>query len=370
MLIVFESDRYCEAIAATLKLPTKPVSFYHPALTEQVRALSGRLSAAPVPSDKGISWIARKMPRPTLDNVWQSLEGRVHKFVAGDEDEGKPDGGSLGNGNGGGSGTILNVPNATALGPFSHYSSISPGSSSGSLSRAQSSSDLRFATQQPMPVGGPFAHGALLQRPASGGGFSSTPMPVERDARQRSTSAMVPGANASSWHSYSDSGFNASTQPFSKNGSSDPQSDQASSSATVVTASGGGGGGGWWDAASGGGTPLMSSPAATFTTFEGASTTDDASGFIDPMASFGMPSFSTAASSADFTTYRNHDTSKDDEDDDDDLGLGNKSSRKKEKAGDDDDDDEEDGKKSGAGADSSAKSTSANLKADDKSEFH
>ncbi|KAG0147708.1 hypothetical protein CROQUDRAFT_670305 [Cronartium quercuum f. sp. fusiforme G11] len=369
--LVTISYKYCEAIGATLKLATKPGTFYPPTLIEQVKAFSGRLSAAPVPSDKNTSWIARKMPRPTLDNVWQSLEGRVHKFVAGDDDEGKPESGAAGNSIGVG-GAVLNVPSANALGPFSHYSSISPASSSGSLSRAQSSCDLRFGNTQtsgyPAASGGPFGHGTLVQRPASGGGFSSTATTDDKDPRQRSTSAMVSGYNSAGWYSHAEQNLNPAspTQPLLMDNQliqrSEQQTTLTSSSAIAATGSGSGG---WWDAASGGSTPINDSPSATFTSFEGGSTSEDTSGFIDPMASFGVPTFSTGASTADFTTYRNQDSFKDDDNDDDDLGLGNNTNRRKARASEDGEEDSGE-KRTGGGVETTPKTTGTGLKPEDK----
>ncbi|KAH9817670.1 Sec23-binding domain of Sec16-domain-containing protein [Melampsora americana] len=358
------AQKYCESTAAIIKLATKPCPFYHSTLTDQIKALSDRLSAAPVP-EKGSSWISRKMPRPTLDNVWQSLEGRVHKFVAGDDE------GNTESGNNGPAG--LTLPNQ-AIGPFSHYSSISPASSSGTLSRAQSSSDLRFGVPS---FSGPFQHGLSLQRPASGGGFSSSTS-YERDPRQRSTSALVTGYSSSDWYSHAeddDSNPATITQPLltdSQQNLGDDSSKTATPTTVVPAGGGGGGGGGWWEAAaSTGGTPSGSVPPVTFTTFDAGSTpiaADDGSGFIDPMASFGIPSFSTS-NNGDFTNYRD-DSSKaayNDDDDDDDLGLGN-NNRKKEKSGGgnrgDDDEDPASSDKNGA---ENQKPTGSSLKPDDKS---
>lgn len=327
--------------------------FYHPALTDQIKALSGRLSAAPL-ADKGSSWIARKMPRPTLDNVWQTLEGRVHKFVAGD-DEGSAE-------NAGNGAVHSNMPNQ-ALGPFSHYSSISPGGSSGSLSRVQSSNDLRYENQT-STQSGPFQHAPLLQRPASGGGFSSTI--YDKGPRQRSTSAMVSGySSSSSWYPNSDSDTHTTTpaQPLLTQPHPDSRTDDsdAGASAAVVPT---GGGGGWWEAASQGGTPVNAS-AATFTAFDAGTTPDDGSGFIDPMASFGIPTLSTGAT-PDFATYRNNShATYDDNDDDDDLGLGNSNRQRQRSAGQEvgDDSMNQDGSET-----TTPKTNVSTLKADDKGE--
>lgn len=360
--LVTTAHKYCDSVATIIKLATKPCAFYHSTLTDQIKALSDRLSAAPV-AEKGTSWISRKMPRPTLDNVWSSLEGRVHKFVAGD-DEGNTDSGSN-------VGAGLTLPNQ-AIGPFSHFSSISPASSSGTLSRAQSSSDLRFGVPA---FSGPFQHGSSLQRPASGGGFSSSTS-YERDPRQRSTSALVTGYSSSDWYSYAENNDHTITQSLlteSQQNAGDDSSKTATPT-TVVPAGGGGGGGGggWWEAAaSTGGTPSSSVPPVTFTTFDAGSApiaADEGSGFIDPMASFGIPSFSTT-NNADFTNYRD-DSSKaayNDDDDDDDLGLGNNNRKREKSSGGDRGDDDADSVSSDKNGADNNKHTGSSLKPADKS---
>lgn len=96
--------------------------------------------------DKGGSWISRKVQRPTIDNVWSTLESRFAKFVTGDgeedaaEEERKRKARDAAKG---------------VAGPFAHYSSITPQGPEG-LSRNGSYADLTMrATPPPQPTSVP-----------------------------------------------------------------------------------------------------------------------------------------------------------------------------------------------------------------------
>lgn len=136
-MLPLTARRYTDAIVGTLKLATKPSPFYHPGLVAQVKTVSDRLVTAPG-HDKGGSWITRNVPRPTIDSLWSTLEGRFTKFVSG---EGEAIAATLV--------VKAEAVKATAgpIGPFTHFSSISPASTSGTLSRQASQSEL--ASQDP-----------------------------------------------------------------------------------------------------------------------------------------------------------------------------------------------------------------------------
>ncbi|GAA6008207.1 hypothetical protein JCM11491_001929 [Sporobolomyces phaffii] len=125
--------KYTEAVVNTLKLATRPSPFYHPRLVAQVKLLGERLGAAPGQKETS-SWIARKVPRPTVNSLWSTFEGGFNKFVSG-EGEATPEQLAA-------KAEVAKVANGQPVGPFSHFSAIAPGSNSGTLSRAQSSTDL------------------------------------------------------------------------------------------------------------------------------------------------------------------------------------------------------------------------------------
>ncbi|KNZ64280.1 hypothetical protein VP01_1044g3 [Puccinia sorghi] len=322
--------RYCEALEATFKLATKPCPFYHPFLFEQIKTLSGRLSAAPL-AEKGSSWITRKMPRLTLDNVWQTLEGRVHKFVAGDDDDGSNPVASKSIG--------PSSQNSKVLGPFSHYSSISPESVSGTVSRVQSSNDLGQISTQTTTSGlaGPFHHNATLQRPSSGAGYS--PSYYSKDPRRASPSNQYEGSTLSPVDYASFRGQTSSVPPLHSyehaapagSPSSVPSPGETVTADNITTTSGG-----WWESSNSYGTPANNTSQPVFESIADTPIADDGSGFIDPMASFGGPSFVSpgapmresphpiAPSPSSRTQY---------DEDEEDLGFGNSSSRKQDKRG-------------------------------------
>lgn len=110
-----------------------------------MKDLSDRLSMVSF-QDKTGSWISRKVQRPTIDNVWSTLESRFAKFVTGDgeedpaEEERKRKARDAAKG---------------VAGPFAHYSSITPQGPEG-LSRNGSYADLTMrATPPPQPTSVP-----------------------------------------------------------------------------------------------------------------------------------------------------------------------------------------------------------------------
>ncbi|SAM82087.1 related to SEC16-COPII vesicle coat protein required for ER transport vesicle budding [Ustilago bromivora] len=126
-----KAQRYCEAIAQCLK-QSKHSPYLHSTLLSQSKQLSDRLVGAPHAGPGG-NWVTRKMQRPTLDGVWGALEGRFTKFIAGEE-----------------GGIEADSPNknskgsvSSSVGPFSHYSAITPDAASGGMTRQQSYSKLR-----------------------------------------------------------------------------------------------------------------------------------------------------------------------------------------------------------------------------------
>ncbi|SNX84468.1 related to SEC16 - COPII vesicle coat protein required for ER transport vesicle budding [Melanopsichium pennsylvanicum] len=128
---VSKAQRYCEAIAQCLK-QCKYSPYLHSILLSQSKQLSDRLVGAPQAGPGG-NWMTRKMQRPTLDGVWGALEGRFTKFIAGEDgaaEDGSPNKNSKGS-------------VSSSIGPFSHYSAITPDAASGGMTRQQSYSELR-----------------------------------------------------------------------------------------------------------------------------------------------------------------------------------------------------------------------------------
>lgn len=126
------AQRYCEAIASVIKATKQPSPYCHATLLGQLKALSDRLMGAPQ-VDSGGNWVTRKMQRPTLDGVMSAFEGRLTKFIAG-EDSSDGDTSTTSKSKG--------VNASTSVGAFSHYSAITPDAHSGGISRVQSFADI------------------------------------------------------------------------------------------------------------------------------------------------------------------------------------------------------------------------------------
>lgn len=96
--------------------------------------------------DKTGSWISRKVQRPTIDNVWSTLESRFAKFVTGDGEEDPAEEERKRKSRDAAKGVV---------GPFAHYSSITPQGPEG-LSRNGSYADLTTrSTPPPQPTSVP-----------------------------------------------------------------------------------------------------------------------------------------------------------------------------------------------------------------------
>ncbi len=106
-----------------------------PELSEQIRELTDRLVGAPH-LDKTGSWIRGKMTRPSLDSLGNWLGGRLTEFVAGNEDSPATDGDTTPH------------ESKTFAGPFSHYSTITPSTTSKVPSPQPTTDHSTFADAQ------------------------------------------------------------------------------------------------------------------------------------------------------------------------------------------------------------------------------
>jgi hypothetical protein len=155
---------YCDAVLAQSK------SFRSPnpamvAVTRQAETLSGRIAGIAV-----TAVATKKGGKPNLENLGSWFEGRLTKFIAGDEaTEEKPTKPT----------TSKDSSDKAAIGPFSHYSAISSPNAAPSLSR----SSTYDPASQPSMVPGPHAY-------RSGSAASYRPRQPSQLSMQRPTSAM------------------------------------------------------------------------------------------------------------------------------------------------------------------------------------
>ncbi|PWZ02273.1 hypothetical protein BCV70DRAFT_198550 [Testicularia cyperi] len=211
--------KYCEAIAHCLKA-CKSSPYLHPVLLTQLKQLSDRLTGAPHQGPGG-NWVTRKMQRPTLDGVWGALEGRFTKFIAGED--GMADGDSPSKTNAGGSGgNGKGSVGTSSVGPFSHYSAITPDAASGGMTRQQSFADIGIGAHRANSTASPSvpssrsgsamdfrgasrraaspkhrAASALSMRPLNSDPYSDWPQPSKAGSLQQTPSSLQDGASSS-----------------------------------------------------------------------------------------------------------------------------------------------------------------------------
>mgnify|MGYP002712869013 CR=1 FL=1 len=128
------AKKYCEALAAASRA-TK-TQMHHPALLSELHQLSSRLHRQQLNGGDGSSWVGRKLSRPTLDGMWGALEGRLTKFIAGEEE---------------GAEKQEPVSSGERVGAFTHYSAITPdmAGSLDALSRSDGDGDAQETTFAP-----------------------------------------------------------------------------------------------------------------------------------------------------------------------------------------------------------------------------
>lgn len=267
------------------------------------------------------------VPRgPTKETLWSTLEGGFTKFVSG---EGDPSPQALA-----AKAEVAKKANGAAIGPFSHYSSIAPGSTTGTLSRAQSTLELmspvtppsRPASAAAAPMSSPVAslappvpslppppqqqqHGQQTQSQSQG------PPPVKRAPfkthHSRSSSLGVAGYNYDPtapppWQAH----INARQQQQQQDSDSTPRMNAHD-------------GYGWGSDAQGG------SRTSTFTSVPGQGFSEDSSGFISPMGQY-TPTVSPGPSSVHnaYNAQQQLHKRTTTQDELEDLGIGNNKSRK------------------------------------------
>ncbi|OCH94992.1 hypothetical protein OBBRIDRAFT_788730 [Obba rivulosa] len=314
------AHRYCEAIANCVG---RNPAYYNPMFVEQLKGLTDRLVAAPQ-LDKSISWIGSKMAKPSLDSIGNWLEGRLTKFIAGENDAVHHDD------------TATAVQQQPLAGPFANYSTISSTTSSTMPSPRHSQADL-----DGLPNSSPFRTGsamavrsmvpppnALVNRAASAMDhvrpFERKPSPIPRVS---SASATTTTFTNGSLYTQALNGYAFGSA--AKHNPADVKQDEASSSDDAQSHEqlNSPSTGLWWGSSEAG----SGAPTPTASTFvhldEEPAVEGPPNGFFSLMDD---PAFSitpTALKPAD--SVANGGSRSDFEDEEDDLGLGNSSKRAK-----------------------------------------
>ncbi|CDZ96496.1 Regucalcin gene promoter region-related protein (RGPR) [Phaffia rhodozyma] len=173
---VARAQKYCDAIAASLKLYKAPSASHTLPFLSQLQELSQMLSGTSSNDSTG-SWISRTVTKPSLDGFGSWFEGRLTKFVAGEDGTASPSNSELAMASssvkpiGSGGSAPQNNGSLAPIGPFSHYNSISPGPSFAALSRPPSTDNIYY---QPSSSYAPST--ASIYQPA---GESYTPYEAE-----------------------------------------------------------------------------------------------------------------------------------------------------------------------------------------------
>lgn len=306
--------RYCEAISNSL---TRHSPYLNATFIEQLRGLADRLVAAPL-VDKSGSWIASKMARPSLDKIGNWLEGRFTSFIAGDNEQPKPE--------------ETRGHEHTFSGPFAHYSTISSTTSSTMPSPQMSTTNLTEMHSASLPA----RTGSAMALRSGSGNYNQIarassavdylrrkPSPVPRVSSASATAADF--ADAPWGHSQIANGY----APIPE---TTPKAERTSSLAelrveeeeTVSETPAGPQMGSWWGAPdSGSGAPTPT--ASSFDHSESLAPSTD--GFISLMDA---PSFSAPTSISQSSSSSGKPASYQyDDDEDDELGLGNSGNRRK-----------------------------------------
>ncbi len=260
-------------------------------ISTQLRELASRLA----PESKSPDTLLRKVGKPNLDSLGSWFEGRLTKFIAGEEDQIDGEGESK----------AVKPPSKAAageIGPFSHYSAITSNQGEGQLSRAVSTYDLGDGYQR--------AQGG--SRPSSATGSRNQLQPFSQAPPSSAQSNPLPYAPAQSAQidpPWQPSEVQRPSISRRESATSDYGEQIQSKLAPAVD---------------------MPSWGTSYDFGESADMhTDEAPGeYINPMMAYN-PNPVSAAPLARANTSSQATAQEEDFEDDDDLGLGNASSRNK-----------------------------------------
>ena len=269
----------------------------HPELSEQIRELTDRLVGAPH-LDKTGSWIRGKMTRPSLDSLGNWLGGRLTEFVAGSDDSPTMDG------------DVTPHESKTFAGPFSHYSTITPSTTSKVPSPQPTMDHGTFADAQKLPQRTGSAQ-ALRHNPQVQIDRASSAMEYRPAYRSSSPALRIASASAATTQ-FPQTNFNYGGYPYANDttNSSDQQSSDSDSRA-----------GAWWGSSSAGNSSTTT-PTVPLLPNDRSSPSSD---FVSLMEVSPIPSISESSITPRSSALATHN----EDDYDDDLGLGNASNKRK-----------------------------------------
>ena len=270
----------------------------HPELSEQIRDFTDRLVGAPH-LDKTGSWIRGKVTRPSLDSLGNWLGGRLTEFVAGNGGSPTMDGDTTPH------------ESKTFAGPFSHYSTITPSTTSKVPSPQPSIDHSTFADAQNKVLQRTGSAQALRHNPQVQIDRASSAMEYRPAYRNPSPGPRIASASAS-----------AATTQFSKtniNHGGYPYANDTTSSSYQQSSDGDSRAGAWWGSSSTGNSSTTT-PTVPLLPNDRSS---PSSGFVSLMEVSPIPSISDSSITPRSSALATHG----EVEDDDDLGLGNPSNK-------------------------------------------
>ncbi|WVR07153.1 hypothetical protein IAU60_004194 [Kwoniella sp. DSM 27419] len=272
------AQKYCRAIETGSKFGKNMPSLLAPSYTASLEDLLERLTGTPsINPASGFGGNRKAGNKPGFDKLGSWIEGRLTKFIAGEEGDDAP--------------ASKPTPRNQAAGPFSHFSTISP-NASGTLSRQASTADM----------GGPAPNGYLGVQPVS----RTTSPSLQMTSNQW---GQPPASGQGHRHGQTSSS------------SSSSYGDQYNQHAGVSSYSHWSGGNDA-DDTNDQGMETPHAPAQGYDAYSGTGANDADNGdFISPMAQLNLGPSAPAATSYDPPKSRQV---VEDEDDEDDLGFGNK----------------------------------------------
>ena len=269
----------------------------HPELSEQIREFTDRLVGAPH-LDKTGSWIRGKMTRPSLDSLGNWLGGRLTEFVAGSGDSPTMDGDTTPH------------ESKTFAGPFSHYSTITPSTTSKVPSPQPTSDHITFADAQnklPQRTG---SAQALRHNPQVQIDRASSAMEYRPAYRSSSPAPRIVSASAAT-SQFTQINVNYGGYPYANDTNGPYQQSSGGDS----------GAGAWWGSSSTGNSSTTTPTVPLLPNDRSSSSSD----FVSLMEVSPIPSVSDSSITPRSSALVTHD----EDDDDDDLGLGNSSNKRK-----------------------------------------
>ncbi|KAI7825987.1 Sec23-binding domain of Sec16-domain-containing protein [Gamsiella multidivaricata] len=129
-----EAGRYLESVEAIVKSQTKGSPYYNIIFLERLREITERLAGSSQLAVTGESWFAKKVPKPTIGGIFDALDSKISKFIAGDNEQPKPD-------------VVETKANAVESGPFANAPALPDLSNIPPRAISRSSNSARTANQ-------------------------------------------------------------------------------------------------------------------------------------------------------------------------------------------------------------------------------